>query len=575
MAGAHGIGNDTGETGSVQLNPDTLYIDYGSIATGSGGIAGAIIKFVGEQLANNAKIVLYEIDTNPGAVLAYSDVFTPQNDSTMEVDFITPYMGVVVGQGYAFGIIGDDYMTVASISGGNMEGYAQLFGDAFPDSPVGGNWRGNDLILYAVAASGGPVISAGTPQGITTDSPVLGFTSSVTSGTARIVVDTAANMADITEGEVLAGQNSNGVAALRDSGDIAISGPAVSTNAITGLAPAAYTVAAAIAGSNVLTWQILVRHTNFEVVQIGTPNTTAANRLTAVPDIAAGDYIEWGNIQGTGTVVVNDDGTFDADAGVSAFDIYVGNVDGWGAIATQQVSAADVTAPEFSAGPGVTNLQPTSLNVTFTADEGGDYRIVIVPSNATAPTGPEILAGTASGGAAPTAASALFSMTAGAAISTPFTGLTAGQNVIAYVALRDAAPNTRIGNTGTITMPSAPDNTDPTISISVASVGAAHVITAAVADNVGVSSVVFYRGATVLGTRNSAPWTWTWDSTGFAAGNYTLTAVAADAAGNTTTSNSALVQINDPGEPVPEPARGGRGTYEQRGAVWVRVEDGG
>lgn len=95
--------------------------------------------------------------------------------------------------------------------------------------------------------------------------------------------------------------------------------------------------------SNVLIWPLLIGHAGFSVVQIVTPDATAANRLTAVPDLSAGDYVEWGNIQGTGTVVVNDDGTFDADAGVTDFDVYVGNLtDGWGAVATQTIAVTHV-----------------------------------------------------------------------------------------------------------------------------------------------------------------------------------------------------------------------------------------
>lgn len=92
--------------------------------------------------------------------------------------------------------------------------------------------------------------------------------------------------------------------------------------------------------SNVLSWPVLVGHADFQLVQIGTPSSTAANRLTSSADIASGDYVEWGNVQGVGTVVVNSDGTFDASEGVTAFDFYAGNLtDGWGAVATQTLAS--------------------------------------------------------------------------------------------------------------------------------------------------------------------------------------------------------------------------------------------
>lgn len=82
----------------------------------------------------------------------------------------------------------------------------------------------------------------------------------------------------------------------------------------------------------------------WQYVDIGTPDTTASNRLTATPDLASGDQVEYGNIVGTGSVTVFDDGTFVADAGVTAFDFRVFTaVDGWGASATQTVGAVTTT----------------------------------------------------------------------------------------------------------------------------------------------------------------------------------------------------------------------------------------
>jgi len=87
----------------------------------------------------------------------------------------------------------------------------------------------------------------------------------------------------------------------------------------------------------------LLPQTGWNFVNIGTPNSTSANRLTATGggDIASGDQIAWGNIQGTGTVTVNADGTFSADSGVTAFDYEVWTTtSGWGSTATQSMVAA-------------------------------------------------------------------------------------------------------------------------------------------------------------------------------------------------------------------------------------------
>jgi hypothetical protein len=79
-------------------------------------------------------------------------------------------------------------------------------------------------------------------------------------------------------------------------------------------------------------------------VDIGTPDTTAADRLTTTGggDLASGDQVEWGNVVGTGTVTVSSDGTFAADPGVTSFDYRAWSVSGggWGTAQTE-----DLTAP--------------------------------------------------------------------------------------------------------------------------------------------------------------------------------------------------------------------------------------
>lgn len=74
---------------------------------------------------------------------------------------------------------------------------------------------------------------------------------------------------------------------------------------------------------------------------------TSGQRITATPDLAAGDQIEWSNVVGgvLSDVTVHDDGSFGCSPGVTAFDVRVNDGTGWGALATQTVSdqAADVT----------------------------------------------------------------------------------------------------------------------------------------------------------------------------------------------------------------------------------------
>ena len=67
-------------------------------------------------------------------------------------------------------------------------------------------------------------------------------------------------------------------------------------------------------------------------------------------------------------------------------------------------------------------------------------------------------------------------------------------------------------------------------------------ITANAADNVGVAKVEFYNGTTLLGTDNSSPYVYSW--TNVAAGTYSISAKAYDAAGNSATSQAAILTVN-------------------------------
>src|SRR4051794_23928958 len=77
-------------------------------------------------------------------------------------------------------------------------------------------------------------------------------------------------------------------------------------------------------------------------------------------------------------------------------------------------------------------------------------------------------------------------------------------------------------------------------------------VTADAADNVGVASVQFKVGNTNLGSADTtAPYSATWDTTAVANGNYSLTAVARDAAGNTVTSSAVQVTVSNGSTPPP------------------------
>jgi hypothetical protein len=119
----------------------------------------------------------------------------------------------------------------------------------------------------------------------------------------------------------------------------------------------------------------------------------------------------------------------------------------------------------------------------------------------------------------------------------------------------DAAGNTTTSNPISVTIQNA-DTTPPTTAIisptDGATLSANSDLAATASDNVGVTAVEFHAtdtalNDTVLGsaTLTNNDWVFTWDTTTVANGSYTLTSVAHDAAGNTTTSNPISVEIQN------------------------------
>jgi hypothetical protein len=121
------------------------------------------------------------------------------------------------------------------------------------------------------------------------------------------------------------------------------------------------------------------------------------------------------------------------------------------------------------------------------------------------------------------------------------TGVSDGSHML-YIVAYDAAGNTaQVARTFTV------DNAAPTVAITSPADGAAvflsTTIQASASDNNAVTQVVFYDGATVLGTDTTAPYSYNWSTVLAARGQHTLTARAYDAAGNVTTSAGVVVTV--------------------------------
>jgi hypothetical protein len=93
------------------------------------------------------------------------------------------------------------------------------------------------------------------------------------------------------------------------------------------------------------------------------------------------------------------------------------------------------------------------------------------------------------------------------------------------------------------------DNTAPAATITdpgVVPVSGTYNITATASDTNGIKEVQFLLDGTLLGTDNSTPYAYSWDTTAASDGTHTITARAVDMAGNTTDS-SATIRVNNSG----------------------------
>lgn len=73
------------------------------------------------------------------------------------------------------------------------------------------------------------------------------------------------------------------------------------------------------------------------------------SRLTATPDLSAGDHLAYGNTLPSGTTVVAADGSFVVDNGVTSFQYEINDGTGWGTTGTQSINVP----PQLSLTTGV------------------------------------------------------------------------------------------------------------------------------------------------------------------------------------------------------------------------------
>ncbi|MCM2310347.1 MAG: CHRD domain-containing protein [Steroidobacteraceae bacterium] len=136
---------------------------------------------------------------------------------------------------------------------------------------------------------------------------------------------------------------------------------------------------------------------------------------------------------------------------------------------------------------------------------------------------------------------------------------TAANGVVTITAdARDAAGNVGLSGALVVTVdnPQAPppDTTPPTVALGAlpGTVSGTVTVTATAQDDVGVTLVRFLRNGNVLGSDDTAPYSYSWDTTAAANGPVTITADARDAAGNVGQSAATLVTVDNPQVPPPD-----------------------
>ncbi len=126
---------------------------------------------------------------------------------------------------------------------------------------------------------------------------------------------------------------------------------------------------------------------------------------------------------------------------------------------------------------------------------------------------------------------------------------TANGNYNLAAIARDSSGNTSTSAAVVVIVANAPDTQAPSVSIiapAAGNVSGTMNVTANASDNTGVSGVQFKLNGVNLGVEDiSSPYSYSWNTSSTANGSYTLTAVARDAAGNTTTSAGVVVTVSN------------------------------
>ncbi|WNM57962.1 Ig-like domain-containing protein [Candidatus Nitrospira allomarina] len=147
---------------------------------------------------------------------------------------------------------------------------------------------------------------------------------------------------------------------------------------------------------------------------------------------------------------------------------------------------------------------------------------------------------------------------------------------------RDAAGNTKTSGSIVVTVSNSttppPDTTPPTVTLSApstSSVSGTVTVTASANDNVGITGVQFRIQGANLGPEDiSSPYSISWDTTTMPNGPYTLSAIARDAAGNTTTAAPRTVTVSNSSTPPTSPQNHDLNGDGKADLIWRNTKTG-
>lgn len=309
---------------------------------------------------------------------------------------------------------------------------------------------------------------------------------------------------------------------------------------------------------------------NYSLRELGTGTTTAD---TVDPTVSVTSPISGATISGTTTVSVNANDNIGV-AGVRLFHSGTNHSD-------IPIGTEDTVAPysfewnTFGAANGVHMLQAkardaagniaTSTTISVTINNATTTDITAPTVSITSPIDGATVSGTTTVLATMTdnvaiASSTLYIngvATASLGTSSPATynwdttSFANGTSTL-YVLARDLAGNTATSSTVSIRVQNASssDTLAPTVSVTSPSSGATIYGTTTISvnatDNVGVTGVSILLDGVLTGTEDTtAPYDFSWNTTGVANGSHTIAARARDAAGNVATSTAISINVSN------------------------------